>query len=86
MHVLQSVEIITSYDSVVEKCKESEEPIYLINNGKIELVVMDVKAFKRKEQELEAKVSVIKSYMDQIKGGKMYTTEEVVSMIEKKIK
>lgn len=71
MLVLQYDEIITNYDAVVEKCKESEEPIYLINNGKIELVVMDVKTFERKKQELEIKVSVLKSYIDQIKGGKM---------------
>lgn len=85
MNILASAEIRTNYNSVVEKCKESGEPVYLTKNGQGELVVMDIESFERREQELKAQAMVLEAYAAHIAGGKMLTTDEVASLVKKLI-
>ena len=85
MNILASAEIRLNYNSVVEKCKESGEPVYLTKNGQGELVVMDIESFERREQELRAQQLVLEAYASHLAGGKMYSTEEMLSMVSKAI-
>ena len=86
MKILASAEIRLNYNNVVEKCKESGEPVYLTKNGQGELVVMDIESFERREQELRAQELVLESIANQLAGAKMHTNEEVFAEIEKIIK
>ena len=42
MTIMASADIRLKYNDVVQKCKESGQPIYLTKNGQGELVVMDI--------------------------------------------
>ena len=50
MTVMSYDDFCSKYDEAVKKCKESGQPIYLANNGQVELVVMDIASFERREQ------------------------------------
>ena len=83
MTILASADIRLNYNSVVEKCKESGEPIYLTKNGQGELVVMDIASFERREQELAAQQLMIEAYAAELAGEKSYSNEEALSLVNK---
>ena len=77
--------VIIKYNEVVEKCKESGQPIYLTKNGQGELVVMDIASFERREQELQAQQLVLEALAARLSGEKDYSLDESRQMIEKMI-
>ena len=85
MIILASAEIRLNYNEVVERCKESGEPIYLTKNGQGELVVMDIASFEKREQELKAQQLVLEAFASRLVGEKDYSIGESKSLIEKMI-
>lgn len=83
MTILASAEIRLNYNSVVEKCKETREPVYLTKNGQGELVVMDIDSFEKREQELRAQQLVLEAYASRLSGDKDYSQEEAMKIIDK---
>ena len=83
MVIIASAEIRLNYNSVVEKCKESGEPVYLTRNGQGELVVMDIASFEKRQQELNAQQLVLEALADELMGAKTYSNEEVFSELNK---
>lgn len=83
MEIIASAEIRLNYNSVVEKCKESGEPVYLTRNGQGELVVMDIASFEKRQQELNAQQLVLEALADELMGAKTYSNEEVFSELNK---
>ena len=86
MITLSSAEFRLNYKDVVKKCKETGQPIYLTKNGQVELVVMDIESFEKREQKLRAQEKILESIANQLAGSKMLTNEEVFAEIEKLIK
>lgn len=39
-----------NYDEIVNLCRKTQEPIFLTENGEMDLVIMDIETFKRKEK------------------------------------
>lgn len=85
MTILPSADIRLKYNEIVEKCRESGEPIYLTRNGQGELVVMDIASFEKREQELMAQQLVLEAYAARLAGAKDYTLEESMDLINKMI-
>lgn len=85
MIIMASADIRLKYNEVVEKCRESGEPIYLTKNGQGELVVMDIASFEKREQELRAQQLVLEAYAARLAGAKDYTHEEAMAIIDKLI-
>ena len=85
MIIMASADIRLKYNEVVEKCKESGQPIYLTKNGQGELVVMDIASFERREQELQAQQLVLEALAARLSGEKDYSLDESRQMIEKMI-
>lgn len=82
MTILASADIRNNYNSVVEKCIETGEPIYLTKNGQGELVVMDIASFEKREQELKAQQLVLEAYASRLAGEKDYSQEEAMKVID----
>lgn len=82
---MASADIRLKYNDVVEKCKESGEPIYLTKNGQGELVVMDIASFEKREQELHAQQLVLEAFAARLAGEKDYSMEESKNLINKLI-
>ncbi|MDD7715804.1 MAG: type II toxin-antitoxin system prevent-host-death family antitoxin [Mollicutes bacterium] len=85
MIIMASADIRQNYNNVVEKCKESGQPVYLTKNGQGELVVMDIGSFEKKEQELRAQQAVLESIAARMAGEKDYSLEESKKIIYKMI-
>ena len=85
MTIMASADIRLKYNEVVEKCKESGQPIYLTKNGQGELVVMDIASFERREQELLAQQLVLEAFAARLAGEKDYSLEESKDLINKMI-
>lgn len=85
MTIMASADIRLKYNEIVEKCRESGEPIYLTRNGQGELVVMDIASFEKREQELMAQQLVLEAYAARLAGAKDYSLEESMKMIDKLI-
>ena len=85
MTIMASADIRLKYNEVVEKCKESGQPIYLTKNGQGELVVMDIASFEKREQELQAQQLVLEALAARLSGEKDYSLDESRQMIEKMI-
>jgi len=81
MKIMASSDIRLKYNEVVEKCRESGEPIYLTKNGQGELVVMDIASFERREQELHAQQLVLEAFAARLAGDKDYSLEESKNLI-----
>lgn len=86
MIIMASADIRLNYNTVVEKCKESGEPIYLTKNGQGELVVMDIDSFERRQQQLDAQQLILEAYMARMTGEKSYSLEESKKLIYGMIK
>ncbi len=85
MTIMASADIRLKYNEVVEKCRESGEPIYLTKNGQGELVVMDIESFEKREQELQAQQLVLESFAARLAGEKDYSLEESKKLINNMI-
>lgn len=85
MLIMASADIRLKYNDVVEKCKETGQPIYLTKNGQGELVVMDIASFERREQELQAQQLVLEAIASRLAGEKDYSLKESKDLINKMI-
>ena len=85
MTIMASADIRLKYNDVVQKCKESGQPIYLTKNGQGELVVMDIASFEKREQEIQAQHLVLEAFAARLSGEKDYTLDESKNLINKLI-
>ena len=83
MIIIASAEIRLNYNDVVEKCKDSGEPIFLTKNGQGELVVMDIATYEKREQELKAQQLILEAYAARLAGEKDYSQEEAIDIVDK---
>ena len=81
MTIMASADIRLKYNEVVDKCRESGEPIYLTKNGQGELVVMDIDSFERREQQLRAQQLVLESFAARLAGAKDYSLDEAFDLL-----
>ena len=79
---MASADIRLKYNDVVEKCKESGQPIYLTKNGQGELVVMDIASFEKRQQELHAQELVLEAFVARLAGEKDLSLEESKKLID----
>lgn len=85
MNIMASADIRLKYNDVVEKCRETGEPIYLTKNGQGELVVMDIVSFEKRQQEIRAQELVLEAIAARLAGEKDYTINESKDLINKLI-
>lgn len=85
MTIMASADIRLKYNDVVEKCKESGQPVYLTKNGQGELVVMDIASFEKREQEMHAQQLVLEAFAARLAGEKDYSLEESKKLVNKLI-
>lgn len=81
MTIMASADIRLKYNDVVDKCRESGEPIFLTKNGQGELVVMDIASFEKREQELRAQQLVLEAFAARLAKERDYSLEESKNLI-----
>ena len=81
MTIMASADIRLKYNDVVNKCRESGEPVFLTKNGQGELVVMDIASFEKREQELRAQQLVLEAFAARLAKERDYSLEESKKLI-----
>lgn len=82
MNTYPSSSMEENYDELVDLCRESQEPVFLTENGKVNLVIMDIETFKRKEKMLDLREQLLSVEEERISGSKQYTIGELDQILE----
>ena len=85
MYIKASAAIRNNYNEISKLCKESGKPVYLTKNGEGDLVVMDIKAFDKRQKELEIAEQLYFIRMARINGAKGYSIQEVDEILTRTI-
>lgn len=86
MNIYPSSSMKENYDELVDLCRESLEPIFLTENEEVDLVIMDIETFKRKEKMLDLREQLLSIEEDRMAGSKQYTIDELDQILEAVIK
>lgn len=82
MKVYLSSSMKENYNEIVNVCRKSQEPIFLAENGEVDLVIMDIETFKRKEKMLDLREQLLSVEKERISGSKQYTIDELDQILE----
>ena len=83
MTVLPSSNLMYQYDEISERCKRTGEPVFLTANGKVDLVVLSIEAFEKREALLNLKERLLDIEADQNSGAKCYGLDELDDFLRK---
>lgn len=86
MNTYPSSSMEENYDELVDLCRESQEPVFLTENGKVNLVIMDIETFKRKEKMLDLREQLLSVEEERMVGSKQYTIDELDQILDAVIK
>lgn len=86
MNIRPSASIRQNYNEISELCKKSGEPVYLTKNGEVDLVVMDIAAFDRREKMLKLREELLAVEEDRLHGDAGYSVGEVCEMMRAAIR
>ena len=77
MTVLPFTNLACQYDEISERCKRTGEPVFLTENGKVDLVVLSIEAFEKREALLNLKERLLHIEADQNSGARYYELDEL---------
>lgn len=73
MIIKPSAELRNNYRMVADFCIKSGEPVFLTNNGKGELVVMSIAAYKKQQQSLKIQKELLRIEAEKADGRARYS-------------
>ncbi len=82
MKIFPSSSMKENYDEIANLCRKTQEPIFLTENGEMDLVIMDIETFKRKEKMLDLREQLLSVEEERISGSKQYTIDELDQILE----
>ena len=85
MHIKASAAIRSNYNEIATLCKNTGEPVYLTKNGEGDLVVMDIKAFERRAEELKIAEDLFRIRAARLNGARGYSVAEARDSLYKTI-
>lgn len=85
MIVRSSDSIRKNYNEISDLCKKNKEPVFLTKNGELDLVVMDLETYNRREKQLKLKEELLAVEKDKLNGSVGYSVTEVAQKMKKAI-
>jgi len=85
MEIKPSASIRQNYNEIAALCKSSGEPVYLTKNGEGDLVVMDIKAFTRREKMLKLREELLSIEEERLAGSYGVTLDELDNYLDNMI-
>jgi len=73
MVIKSSAELRNNYRKVADYCIKNNEPVFLTNNGKGELVVMSIEAYNKQQQSLKIQKDLLLIEAEKIASRAHYT-------------
>ena len=85
MIIRSSDSIRNNYNEISDLCKKNKEPVFLTKNGELDLVVMDLETYNRREKQLKLKEELLAVEKDKLNGSVGYSVTEVAQKMKKDI-
>ncbi len=85
MIIRSSDSIRNNYNEISDLCKKNKEPVFLTKNGELDLVVMDLETYNRREKQLKLKEELLAVEKDKLNGCVGYSVTEVAQKMKKAI-
>ena len=85
MNIKASASIRSNYNEIAKLCKETGEPVYLTKNGEGDLVVMDIKAFEQRAEDLKTAEELFRIRSARLNGAHGYSVDEARNMLNNTI-
>lgn len=82
MNIYPSDSFCNNYNELVDICKKTTKPIFLTKDNKIDLVVMDIETYNRREQMLKLREELLTVEEDRISGRKGCTLDELDAYLD----
>jgi prevent-host-death family protein len=82
MQIKPSASIRQNYNEIAALCKSTGEPVFLTKNGEGDLVVMDIKAFTRREKMLKLREELLAVEEDRLAGRRGCTPDELEQYLD----
>lgn len=86
MNIKPSAAIRKNYNEISSLCRETGEPVYLTKNDEGDLVIMDIKAFTRRESMLRLRETLVVVEEDRLAGKKGFSIDDVDEMMKNVIR
>jgi prevent-host-death family protein len=74
--IRSSTELRKNYNAITEICRNTQDPVFLTRNGEGDMVLMDIKAYNRREEELLAAERLFSAEKARYNGAKGYSIDE----------
>lgn len=71
-----------NYAEISNICKTTGEPVFLTENGEIDLVIMDIETFNRKTKMIKLREELESVEKDKLAGRNGYTIDELDSCLD----
>lgn len=71
-----------NYDDMVKLSREKREPIFLTRNDAVEMVLLPIELWEKREVELDMLDRLLRREQNRIEGAKTYSLNEMGSMTE----
>ncbi len=85
MKVYPSSSMKENYNEIVNVCRKSQEPIFLTENGEVDLVIMDIETFGHREKLLDLREQLLSVEEERVAGSKEYTIDELDKILDEVI-
>ena len=85
MKVYPSSSMKKNYNEIVNVCRKSQEPIFLTENGEVDLVIMDIETFGHREKLLDLREQLLSVEEERVAGSKEYTIDELDKILDEVI-
>ena len=71
-----SSELRKNYNNIAEICRTSKTPVFLTRNGEGDMVIMDIKTYSRREEDLEIAERLLAAERARILGTRGFSVDE----------
>jgi len=85
VNIKASASIRSNYNEIAKLCKETGQPVYLTKNGEGDLVVMDIKSFDRRAEDLRIAEELFRIRSARLSGARGYSVSEARELLHETI-
>ena len=81
-----SSELRKNYNNIAEICRTSKMPVFLARNGEGDMVIMDLKTYGRREEDLAIAERLLAAERARLSGTQGYSVDEFQNNMRQAIK
>ena len=85
-NIRPSANIRQNYNEIAELCRQTKAPVFLSQNGEVDLVVMDIDTYNKRESMLKLREELLLVEDMRTNGNMGYSIDDVEKRLEKRIK